>query len=887
MPDAPAPPTDTAPEQPTKPPAATVRMVDRAGNPVDIPAEKVADAFRSKQYGFAQGSKIGVRGPNGELASIDAAHAHSYFAQPVATAASDQEVHQADLDERYGGVGGHLAAAGEGVARGISLGLSDPLAVHVAKMLGGEKTAEDVREHLAGEKEAHPYLSTAAEIAGAAAPIILSGGTAAAPEVAGGAAVLGEASEAGILSKLAEGIGSLGVAPRAVSALGDATEHAFAGVLGESGTVLGRATQAAAKAAVRGIVEGGLFGAGQEISESTLANQDLTAERILSSVGHGALMGGLLGAGVGAAGSLAKDAIGALGGFSEKLEEAAGSQAFGSLDAKGADGKAIARAGGASELGNTWMDEVVRPRVEEKGPLGAFMSNAEKQEETQAALNRIYGEVKEAAATTKATVDMADILKPIDDRIATFEGKIGHEDVVSKLQGLKDSIGRVMGGEEAGAAERTPEQIRAFIAEHPDQVKWSAGGSPILPEAGPVAKTISIPDMIARRQDLQDMAYRGRADPSTPIQALREISGEWNGLIEKAMNEASDDSAAGTELRALNKRMQKMLVIKDILDRNEGRYAKNDTISLTSKIMGASSLAGGLASGNPVHALASIPMALGSEAVKYHGNIAAALLLDRLGTIGGVSQTVADETATMERAVDNVLAGKGRPRLPRAFKTDLSEKRYKQEAERVQTLSQIAPGVVAGHLQDRTKPLATHLPNVAASVQQKATAATSYLASKLPPPDPSQSHLTPQLNSKLPPANAVQRASFLRAVDAVEKGPSGILDKLSRGQVHPEDVEALKQVYPETFKEIQTMILQRCADRKEKVPYQTRVNLGNLFEMPTDPTLEPMFRMAMQESYVTHPDQQTGGGGLAKTAPAKLSAVSALANDFDRPSATP
>src|SRR5690348_1626141 len=111
MPDA-APPPDTSPEQPTKAPAATVQMVDRTGKTVAVPADQAGAAFRSKQYGFAQGARIPVRGPNGELGSIDAKDAHTFFANPEAQAASDQEMHQASLDKLYGGVGGHLAAAG-------------------------------------------------------------------------------------------------------------------------------------------------------------------------------------------------------------------------------------------------------------------------------------------------------------------------------------------------------------------------------------------------------------------------------------------------------------------------------------------------------------------------------------------------------------------------------------------------------------------------------------------------------------------------------------------------------------------------------------------------------------------------------------------------------
>jgi hypothetical protein len=73
-----------------------------------------------------------------------------------------------------------------------------------------------------------------------------------------------------------------------------------------------------------------------------------------------------------------------------------------------------------------------------------------------------------------------------------------------------------------------------------------------------------------------------------------------------------------------------------------------------------------------------------------------------------------------------------------------------------------------------------------------------------------------------------------------------------------EDSEVLQKVYPRTFAEIQAKVSERCADRNKPLPYQTKIQLGRLLNVPTDPTLDPSVVQALQGSYASHPQ---GGGG--------------------------
>lgn len=917
------------------PVGSTITMVSREGKVVQVPREQATQAFLSGQAGFAKGQEIHVVGEDGKVGKVAPEHAQAVLSAG-GRIASEEEYRKAALDAKYGGVGGTLASGGEGVARGLSLGVSDPLAVGAGRLLGGEKGAESVREHLRQEKEAHPLLSTGAELLGAAAPIVLSGGAAAPEEAAGlaargGAAALGAADAGSVLGSIGEGVKTLGALPRGVSALGDISEHALSGVLGStSQTVLGRAAQAAAKGAVRGITEGSLFGAGQAVSEGTLDN-DLTAEKLFTTVGHGALMGGLLGGALTGAGKLAAEgASSVLGKVAGPLDEAAGEQAWKWLDPlKKYSDQATKRAGGTDAVGRTVFDEVLRPLVEEKGLAAAAISNDEKYELVQKALDakgKAIGDLVEGHA--HAAVPLEDMLRPIQERIEQFAGRVGGEDKVAALNKLKASVQRVLGagedtsapiedqlaGHVAGSPEhdavllkngyvrRTPEELGAHLRANPDVLAKSANGSlpleatHIAPEVAAERAPAMVPiaDAIKQRRALQQLAFEESKslDPNLRVQLLRDVSGEWNRIEEEALNKVSKEAGeglAGTQLRDLNKTYQQLRIASDALETNTARYATNRNLSLTDYLVGAAHAPSMLLAGHPMAAAGALATSVAHKALRAHGNAYAALMLDRLSTMGGASKAAAEFDGVVDREIDRALAGTtnrlGR-RMPRAFQTSSgdSQARFEKEEGRVRQVAAMSPGLIGAHLQDQHAQLATHMPGVAAQMQAQAKASNAYLASKLPPSQlgGQTGSLTPQLDKDR--TSAPDKAKFLRAVDAVEGGPPEIMKRFAQGKMTPEDVEVLQKLYPHSYEEIRTKVASKCAERKTPLSYQQRIRFGTLFNLPTDPTLQPAFVMQIQHSYVTHPHAPEGDGGqkpAGRRAPASLSISRSLESTFE------
>jgi hypothetical protein len=205
-----------------------------------------------------------------------------------------QAASQAASQVDYGGTKGAIGAIGAGALRGATLGGSDV----VARAIGGDEAAETLR----GLRAENPGLSAGGEIAGVIAPALLSGGAALPAGLAGRA---GAAIRAG-----SEGLG-------------------LAGAIG--------------RGALSGAVEGGLFGAGQGVSELALDDSPLTFERAASTLSSNMLFGAATGGAIGGAGAaLERGMLRAKGAIDEAMARKTvqdTSPDLAALDAKGLRGE--------------------------------------------------------------------------------------------------------------------------------------------------------------------------------------------------------------------------------------------------------------------------------------------------------------------------------------------------------------------------------------------------------------------------------------------------------------------------------------------------------------------------------------------------------------------
>lgn len=150
-----------------------------------------------------------------------------------------------------------LQAGLAGAARGGTFGASDWLAV---------KTGLSSPEHLSALKEYFPGVSLLGEIGGAVATAPLA------------------FTPAGAVVNVARGAEAMALGRAASMLPKSAMANAIAKAAVETG---GKA--------LGGAIEGLAFGLGQSVSEAALGDPDLTAEKVISNLGHSAVLGGALG----------------------------------------------------------------------------------------------------------------------------------------------------------------------------------------------------------------------------------------------------------------------------------------------------------------------------------------------------------------------------------------------------------------------------------------------------------------------------------------------------------------------------------------------------------------------------------------------------------------
>lgn len=259
-----------------------MKLIDRRnGQVVDVPEGEVAKLAQTGMFALPKGATLPVALESGAVGTVAAGDAMQALAGN-ATIPSEQEFRQAQQAERYGGAGAGLEAAGVGALRGagMAFGLpSDELAVDAAKAFGSYEEENDpyrgpgmvspgarMRDVLGGLQSAHPYASLGGELAGVIGAGALTGGE------------------------------------TALGSVGHAAEELLPAAAGRI-----------ARGAVRGLAEGAPMGAIGAINEAALGDTDITAEKVVAGMGHGAFMGAGLGAsfsGLGVAKDAARNQLG-------------------------------------------------------------------------------------------------------------------------------------------------------------------------------------------------------------------------------------------------------------------------------------------------------------------------------------------------------------------------------------------------------------------------------------------------------------------------------------------------------------------------------------------------------------------------------------------------
>lgn len=726
-----------------------------------------------------------------------------------------------------------LGATAAGAARGATLGLSD---VALAE------TGLVDRRTLAGLQEANPLASGGGEALGILGATLASGG-------AGGAA----------RGAVATGARVVAAPTRAVMALGRGVEALGVGALGEG---LGARL---VTTAAQGAVEGSLFGVGQAVSEATIKDVPLTAERIVAAAGHGALLGGGLGAGMTATGALIR-------GVGAKVGDV-GASILGKMG------------GRASELA---------------GELGA---NLPRGEATVAAMVDRYGReqaIKASGATTGMVERLQTLGKDIEDRVIT-----GLLDRAPEALGKK--AGSILNAaEKAAAAERLVQKDGERIGQMLDELA-AAGQKPNVSTlvgefrqrvAGETAAAVSPDAQRAARQmedwltSVEQKVGAEGANVKTLWEARRELRKDidwkkpveagdrynnWKRDLYRAMGDeieatgqrAGAEGALGPDFAARwrngNADYRASLWLEEATAKGAASDSKNRLLGLSEQL----GILGGLAQGG----IAGLPLAVGGALVqnlvrRYGSDVAAnvARAATRGEAVHAIDQAV---ERLMGERVSAFVGGAVRAakQLPDAAPG------LAQAVERTVRADQgsapPSPAKAAARYQEITKDLSSQIaqregrlpqlraeldavaPGLGEAVAGRVVAVQDFLASKMPqvPERPSlQKHLERQ---RLPSDSEI--AKFLR-YERAATDPLSVFEDARKGRLRPEGAETLRTLYPTMYQALGSATLAQVASKTERLTYDQRVGLAMLFpDLPVDPSMEPKAIRAYQSVQLQAP----------------------------------
>ncbi len=162
--------------------------------------------------------------------------------------------------------------------------------------------------------------------------------------------------------------------------------------------------------------------------------------------------------------------------------------------------------------------------------------------------------------------------------------------------------------------------------------------------------------------------------------------------------------------------------------------------------------------------------------------------------------------------------------------------------ERVRDLSQ-NPAAVASKINQAVVRYANHAPNHSAALASTMGRGVGYLASKLPPGGPTQPSLQPQLQK--PRYSDTEVRDFMDRYSGVND-PLSLLADMETGRVSRAKVEAVREVYPEVFRQIQEQIGIQAAGLEKPLSWERVKMLAVVFGVPTHPAFEASFIAAVQ-----------------------------------------
>jgi hypothetical protein len=759
--------------------------------------------------------------------------------------------------EKYGDTGSQIRAGAEGLARGITFGLSDPIQTWAGV------PAEDLR----GRQEANPIISTTTDIAGTVLPAIASFG-------------------------LSTPASAAGLAGRAVA-------RGVGGAVGKG--LVGRLTGAAAA----GVVEGGFYGAGRAISEDALdgPDADLTAQKFLAHVGMGSLFGaggGALGEGASTALSAGLRKVAGLGDevgdipawFREKAERNA-VRSIGGLGPTSGDLKGLAPER-VQRLGRTLLDQelvgkgsveidAVR-KVAGKG-VGQALQAAD--DEVAASTVDLAKVLETGRIDVKTPFDLKgfvrrgreEVLKEIagDPALATEANEVrklldGYENysegfaTFQEANRLKSNLAkRVNFRTDSDLKKQWVAKLRGILDDEIEtQVGATAGPETI--EAFRTAKA-TYGDLAEAKKIARHAERRGSGNRSVSLtDYLAGIGGATTGNAGALLSTARGIGFSAVNNWGRTKGSAVMAAALDSLAENKGvaRIAEafqkrvNAMVAETPEALGPylPFLSAAAGESNAMGLLAAHAMA-SEQDPQYVAMMASAgfqaqepgeegAAYGKAVGLSGVQQVASNTDRITDEMIDGFL---DRTRGARSDTFRISAKEYRSHLDKLAQLT-VNPQALADSV-DPGGSLASVAPAVASQASLAAAQAVQYLHQQAPKP-PATPPL-PGYGGEWRPGPA-ELSKYQKKARAVMQ-PISVLEDLRRGELSFDSVQSLRTVYPRMTAWLAQRYLEKAAESGARLTHQQRLQLSLLLGQNLDPSLDPAVAGVHQQVYAMNAQQ--------------------------------
>lgn len=221
----------------------------------------------------------------------------------------------------------------------------------------------------------------------------------------------------------------------------------------------------------------------------------------------------------------------------------------------------------------------------------------------------------------------------------------------------------------------------------------------------------------------------------------------------------------------------------------------------------------------------------------------------RLAALDAVDKHAQDTAAQLDAGVAGLFGAA--PGRKGSVATPMTKKEY--EKARASMEAMIRDPVAA--FEQVPQDLSVSAPEATGTATQKVLAAVQFLYSKAPK-NP-YAGMPPAVAPKWEP-DAVSLDRFSRYKEAVES-PARVLKNMANGYIAPEQVEALKAVYPAMYADLQQKISERLMMLKKPLSYQQRLAVTAIIG-PGALGMSPQQVQVLQQSQALASGQNSGQG---------------------------